>query len=344
VFGEDINRNSTVEGLNMGPPEHVLFGRSRIMAELRGRAEKICRTNIPILLCGDCGTGKETLARWIHANSEYGSGKFVKVNCAAIPGMLLESELFGYEKDAFTGANQAKPGGVEMAHRGTLFLDEIADLDLNLQSKLLHFLQDGTFSKIGDHSERKADARILCATNGNLEAETGAERFRRDLYFRIYLFQLKLPPLRERREDIPSLAEYFRQYFQEQFARKVDPLPPEMMEYLQNLSWQGNIRELSNWVARYVLLGPEDAIRQEQGQRKSRMPAANGTEATPVSLKTLTNNAIKELERNLIVNTLRANHWNRTKTAQALKISYRTLMHKIREVGLVLRRSAARGA
>jgi DNA-binding NtrC family response regulator len=343
MFGETGNRNSPGYRLNVGPPEHLLFGHSQLMAEIRNRAEKICRTNIPILLCGNVGTGKETLARWIHANSEYGSGEFVKVNCAAIPGALLESELFGYEKDAFTGANQAKPGRIETAHRGTLFLDDVADLDLNLQGKLLHFLQDGTFSRIGDPSERKVDARILCATKKKLEEETVAGRFRQDLYYRIHVFPLNLPPLRERREDIPSLVEFFMEYFEKQFVKKADPLSPEMMEYLQNLNWQGNIRELSNGVARYVLLGPEAVIQQKLEERKSGVPRAGGTEPIPETLKRRTNNAVKELERILVLEALRANHWNRKKTAQVLKISYRALLNKIRDAGLAPRGGAVKG-
>jgi DNA-binding NtrC family response regulator len=343
MFGEAGNRNSPGYRLNVGPPEHLLFGHSQLMAEIRKRAEKICRTNIPILLCGNVGTGKETLARWIHANSEYGSGEFVKVNCAAIPGALLESELFGYEKDMFTGANQAKPGRIETAHRGTLFLDDIADLDLNLQGKLLHFLQDGTFSRIGDASERKVDARILCATKKKLEEETVAGRFRQDLYYRIHVFPLNLPPLRERREDIPSLVEFFIEYFEKQFVKKADPLSPEMMEYLQNLNWQGNIRELSNGVARYVLLGPEAVIQQKREERKSGVPRAGGTEPIPETLKRRTNNAVKELERILVLEALGANHWNRKKTAQVLKISYRALLNKIRDTGLAPRGGAVKG-
>ncbi len=343
MSAEPAKKNGNVERPNVVPPDHVLFGNSRIMADVRSRAQKICRTNIPILLCGEGGTGKEALARWIHANSEYGSGEFVKVNCAAIPGTLLESELFGYEKGAFTGANQSKPGRVELAHRGTLFLDEIADLDLNLQSKLLHFLQDGTFARIGDQSERKVDARLLCATNKNLDEETEAGRFRQDLYYRIHVFRLKLPSLRERREDIPVLVEFFRRQFTQQFGMKADPLPPEMVEYLQNLNWQGNIRELSNGVARYVLIGPEATIQQENGQRKTRLPLAGGAETTPVTLKRLAKDAIKEMERNVILETLRANQWNRRKTAQALKISYRALIYKIRDAGLVSKRANIRG-
>ena len=338
MAGKSANKSG--ERLSLVPPEIVLFGRSRAMAEVRIRAQKICRLNIPVLLCGEGGTGKEVLARWIHANSEYASGEFVKVNCAAIPGALLESELFGYEKGAFTGANQSKPGRVEMAVRGTLFLDEIGDLDLSLQSKLLHFLQDGTFSRLGDQSERKVDTRLLCATNRDLEEETEMGRFRQDLYYRIHVFSLKLPPLRERREDVPILVEFFRNHFVKQFDMKADPLRVEMIEYLQNLRWKGNIRELSNCVARYVLIGPEAVIQPELQHRQSRVALAGGAEAAPVKLKGLAGDAIKEMERNVILETLRANRWNRRKTAQALKISYRSLINKIRIAGFAPRRSS----
>jgi len=322
-------------------PDQVLFGQSRAMAEILSRAERICRTNVPILFCGEGGTGKEALARWVHAKSEYGTGEFVKVNCAAIPGPLLESELFGYEKGAFTGANNIKPGRVELAHRGTLFLDEIADLDLNLQSKLLHFLQDGTFSRIGDHSERKVDARLICATNKDLDQEKQTGRFREDLYYRIQVFQLKMPPLRERREDIPLLAEYFRKQFEKQFEMKAEIFAPEMLEYLKNLAWAGNIRELSNGVARYVLLGPEAVIHQEIPTRRAKNGVRQaGSGEAQVTLKRMSKDVIKEMEKNVILETLRANQWNRRKTAQALKISYRALIYKIQDAGLVSRRAA----
>jgi two-component system response regulator AtoC len=263
------------------------------------------------------------------------------VNCAAIPGTLLESELFGYEKGAFTGANNVKPGRVELAHRGTLFLDEIADLDLNLQSKLLHFLQDGSFSRIGDHGERKVDARLICATNKNLEEETRAGRFREDLFYRIHVFRLKMPALRERREDIPLLAEYFRKQFERQFEMKAESFPSELLEYLKNLAWAGNIRELSNGIARYVLLGPEAAIHQEIPTRRSRRVVLGaGSGEVQVTLKRLSKDAIREMEKNVILETLRANQWNRRKTAQALKISYRALIYKIQDAGLVSRRTS----
>jgi two-component system, NtrC family, response regulator AtoC len=344
MAAETNSKHAGLVKLSQIPPDYVLFGRGELMAQLRTRAEKICRTNIPILLCGEGGTGKEALARWIHANSECSAGEFVKVNCAAIPGALLESELFGYEQGAFTGANASKPGRVETAHRGTLFLDEIADLDLNLQSKLLHFLQDGTFSRIGDHSERRVDARVLCATNKDIDRETEAGRFRQDLFYRVHVFRLKLPPLRERRADIPILAEYFRQQFEKQFSMKSEPFPAEMLEYMQNLNWPGNVRELSNGIARYVLIGPEAVIYQDPGRKKTRRIGPEDGEASPVTLKRLAKDAIKEMERNVILETLRANQWNRRKTAQALKISYRALIYKIRDAGLVSRRVPLQGS
>jgi two-component system, NtrC family, response regulator AtoC len=343
MLEDNSNRLTTLDRPGAVLPDHVLFGRSPAMTEVHARSKRICRTNVPILLCGEGGTGKEALARWIHGNSEYGTGEFVKVNCAAIPGTLLESELFGYEKGAFTGANNVKPGRVELAHRGTLFLDEIADLDFNLQSKLLHFLQDGTFSRIGDQGERKVDARLICATNKDLEAETMSGRFRQDLFYRIHVFRLRMPALRERRDDIPLLAEYFRKQFERQFEMKAEAFPPEMLEYLKNVAWAGNIRELSNGVARYVLLGPEAVIRQEIPTRREKRivkEAANGE--AQVTLKSLSKDAIREMEKNVILETLRANQWNRRKTAQALKISYRALIYKIQDAGLVSRRASLR--
>jgi two-component system, NtrC family, response regulator AtoC len=333
-----------LESWNVVPPDHVLFGGTPVMAELRSQIRRISQANIPILLTGEGGTGKEAIARWIHANSEYATGEFVKVNCAAIPGTLLESELFGYERGAFTGANFSKPGRVELAHRGTLFLDEIADLDQNLQSKLLHFLQDSTFSRIGGQTEHKIDARLLCATNKDLQKEADEGRFRQDLYYRIHVFQVSLPPLRQRCQDIPTLAEFFRQHFQSQFGKTVGAFAPQMMNYLQTLQWPGNIRELSNVVARYVLIGPEAMDYPESKPKKITTRLAIDQNGTQVTLKRMAKDAIKEVERNVILETLRANQWNRRKTAQELKISYRALIYKIQEAGLVSRRATVRNA
>jgi two-component system response regulator AtoC len=325
------------------PPDHVLFGRSPAMSEVRLRAEKICHTNIPILLCGEGGTGKEAMARWIHARSHYNQGQFVKVNCAAIPGTLLESELFGYEAGAFTGAQSAKPGRVELAHNGTLFLDEIADLEMALQSKILHFLQDGNFSRIGDQAERTANVHVICATNKDLEQEIAAGNFRSDLFYRINVVQFRLPRLRERKEDIPMLAEYFRALHEQHFALESPPLSDEMLEYLENAAWPGNVRELSNGMARHVLVGPEEAFGPPPASPRAVMPRRIKVVAGEVPLKNIAKAAIRDLERNLILDSLRAHQWNRRKTAAALKISYRALIYKIRDAGLTSRRPT-RGA
>src|SRR6266436_5454625 len=229
--GEKTRRNKGTEPVDLLPPDDVLFGRSSIMQDVRRLATRICATDVPVLLNGNGGTGKEVLARWIHTHSPWSNGQFVKVNCAAIPGTLLESELFGYEKGAFTGAHALKPGRVEVAHQGTLFLDEIADFDLGLQSKLLQFLQDGRFSRIGGETERAVETRLICATHKDLEREIDLGRFRSDLYYRINVVCLKLPRLREREEDIPVLAEYFLSQFQKKFEKTAESLRKGTMRY-----------------------------------------------------------------------------------------------------------------
>jgi two-component system, NtrC family, response regulator AtoC len=332
---EMTRRNKGIEPVDILPPEDVIFGRSSAMQQVRRLATKICGTNVPVLLSGGGGTGKEVLARWIHSHSPWNSGQFVKVNCAAIPGSLLESELFGYEKGAFTGAHASKPGRVELAHNGTLFMDEIADLSLGLQSKLLQFLQDGRFSRIGDQLERVVEARLICATSKNLEEEIDAGRFRADLYYRINVVRLRLPRLRERGEDIPLMAEYFRAQFQEKFSKQSEPLSGDMLRYLQRLDWPGNIRELSNGIARHVLIGAEaNVVQQPAAKRLERDPEGSSGVRT-VPLKQLAREAVRERERSLIFETLQANQWNRRRTAEALKISYRALIYKIRNAGLL---------
>jgi two-component system response regulator AtoC len=337
-------KSELLGGSSHVPPDEIVFGRSTVMSVVHKRVEKICHTNVPLLLCGDAGTGKEIVARWMHCRSPYKEGQFIKVNCAAIPGSLLESELFGYEKGAFTGAHTSKPGRVELADRGTLFLDEIADLDMGLQSKLLHFVQDGTFSRIGGESEKFVEVRIICSTNRDLEREIEAGRFRADLYYRISVFQIKLPRLSERREDIPALAQYFRTLYQRQFAKECYPLGPEVLNYLENLQWPGNMRELSNSIARYVLIGP-DAFIEQNGPRKRKLSSMGEVGSGPsLPLKNIAKEAIREVERDLILEALRTHQWNRRRTAQALKISYRALIYKIRHAGLAPDRSGSRDA
>src|SRR5436190_10220346 len=219
------------------PPEAVIFGHSEIMQSLHSRMDKAASANVPVLIQGESGTGKDIIARMIHGLSPWRNGPFVKVNCPAIPGTLLESELFGYEKGAFTGAYGSKPGRVELAHRGTLFLDEISELDLGLQSKLLQLLQDGQFCRIGAQEDKKVEVRIVCATNRHLEQEIESGTFRQDLFYSINVVNLQLPPLRDRRGDIDDLVDYFLDYYTRKYNCRALPLPADLMTALQKHPW-----------------------------------------------------------------------------------------------------------
>jgi two-component system response regulator AtoC len=342
MSGEKTRRSAGQQAANILPPEEILFGQSEAMKKLRRRATKVAGTSVPVLLYGPKGSGKEVLARWMHSHSAVPSGQFVKVNCAAIPGTLLESELFGFEKGAFTGAHATKPGRVELAHKGTLFLDGIADLDLASQSKLLQFLQDGRFSRIGDEQERSVETRLMCATDKDLADEIAKGKFRADLYYRINVVSLTLPALRDRREDIPQMAEHFLACCQEQFGLRPEPLSRETLHYMQCMEWPGNIRELSNAIARHVVIGPEAWMREDLERSAHSFPMPNKNEIVP--LKSVCKEAIRAGEKNIILAALRANRWNRRKAAQELKISYRLLIYKIREAGLITKRKNSVGS
>jgi two-component system response regulator AtoC len=327
------NGGSAASGNGL-PSEEIIFGHSTAMAAIRQKVQKVLAADVPILIQGENGTGKGLLAQYIHSRSNFCSGTFVKVNCAAIPGALLESELFGYEKGAFTDAHTSKPGYVEMAHHGTLFLDEIADLDLSLQAKILQLLQDGQFSRIGDKQERRAETRIICATNRDLQSEIDAGRFRYDLYYRINVISIKLPSLRERCEDVGLLADYFLGQLNARFDRDTPPFPKEIIESLSRRAWRGNIRELENLVARYAILGSLDAVVPEPPARRSSASANRVMTDGSIPLKRIAKQAVREMEGNLILKALRENKWNRRKAARALNISYRALIYKIQEAGL----------
>src|SRR5512142_3185223 len=215
------------------PPEQVILGRTDAMRLVRSKIERLANANVPVLIQGESGTGKEIIAKLLHCRSPWSMGPFVKVNCPAIPGTLLESELFGYDKGAFTGAYGTKPGRVEMAHRGTLFLDEISELDLGLQSKLLQLLQDGQFCRIGAQEDKKVEVRVVCATNRKLEEEIENGSFRPDLFYRINVVNLHLPPLRERASDIPELVAYFLEYHNRKYNCRAKALSGEMMAVLR---------------------------------------------------------------------------------------------------------------
>lgn len=309
------------------------------MQAVRKRVMQAAGLDVPVLLLGESGTGKEVLARYIHNSSPWRNGPFIKVNCPAIPGALLESELFGFEKGAFTGAYAAKPGRMEMAVGGTLFMDEIAELDAGLQAKLLHVLQDGQFTRIGDHEEKRLEARVICATNRRLSDEIKSGNFRSDLFYRINVISIQLPPLRERREDIPLIAEYLRRNFNDRFQREAPPLSKEALYLLKQRNWPGNVRELENCVARYVVLGSEEAFYMDRAEPKSfhfsYVPAPDGK----IPLKRIAQQATRRMERDVILKVLQANQWNRRKAAEVLKISYRALLYKVRQAGLPARRS-----
>ncbi len=334
--------SSLVQSLGEIPPESIVFGRSDAMQSLRERLDKVASANVPVLIQGESGTGKDIIARMIHGFSPWKTGPFVKVNCPAIPGTLLESELFGYEKGAFTGAYGSKPGRVEMAHRGTLFLDEISELDLALQSKLLQLLQDGQFCRIGAQEDKRVEVRVVCATNRQLEVEIESGTFRQDLFYRINVVNLRMPALRERRGDIQDLVTYFLEYYNRKYNCRAKAISPDLMRVLEKYHWPGNIRELENLVKRYVILGNEDVISSDLVAREQEYFNPDINLDGPISLKKLTRQAVRELERKVILKVLQANHWNRKQAARALSISYRALLYKIRDAGLPPNRSTRR--
>ena len=319
------------------PPEEVIFGSSPAMAAIQKKLQKAASANIAVLLRGHSGTGKEILAKLIHCRSPWAGGPFVKVNCPAIPSSLLESELFGYEKGAFTGAYVAKPGRVEVANRGTLFLDEIAELDRSLQAKLLQLLQDGQFRRIGAQEDKKIQVRFVCATNHRLDREIESGIFRPDLFYRINALTLELPTLRERRGDIPLLVDYFLRTYSKQFGRPVRPVSARFLADLQKHSWPGNIRELENLVRNYAIFGSEEDVRSAvlNGQSAYQDPFQSEIPTDSViSLKKVVQGAAKQLERKIILQSLEAHRWNRRKVARALSISYAGLLIKMREAGV----------
>jgi len=325
------------------PPDEVIFGSSPAMEAVRLSVDMAATANIPVLLQGESGTGKEILARYIHLRSPWGNGAFVKVNCPAIPGTLLESEMFGYQKGAFTGAYTSKPGRVELAHRGTLFLDEIADLDFSLQAKLLQLLQDGQFSRIGASEDRQVEVRVVCATNKELEKEIKTGTFRQDLFYRINVITIELPSLQQRLGDLPVLVDHLLLKYSEKYGRPAPPLSKHTLRLLQKYHWPGNIRELENVIKRYVVVGQEDAIIKslENDPAETFNPEDVPVDGV-IKLKEVTRQAVKQIERKIILKTLEAHRWNRQSTARALSISYAALLYKMREAGVPPRRSSAK--
>jgi len=307
------------------------------MQEVRRVLEQAAQVDITVLIGGETGTGKDLVGRAIHHLSARRSRPFVKVNCAAMPRELLESELFGHERGAFTGAYQLKIGKFESANHGTIFLDEIGDLHPSLQAKLLHVLQDGEFPRVGGKSTIKVDVRIIVATNQDLEKAMAAGRFREDLYYRLNVLQIIVPPLRERPEEIPGLIRYFVERYSALFNRHGFTVPARTVDRLAQHRYPGNVRELENIVKRMIVLNDPFLTRAEPPRTKESEDAAARPEASPapsLSLKAIAHQAVLEAEREAISKVLGETHWNRTKAAKLLNISYRALLYKIKNVGL----------
>jgi two-component system response regulator AtoC len=350
--------------LQGGSPDSLLLGLSPRMAEVRGVIERVAETDVTVLVRGESGTGKELVARAVHARSQRHDKPFVKVNCAALPTELLESELFGFDKGAFTGAIHQKPGKFEFANHGTMFLDEIGEMSPALQAKLLQVLQDGEFSRLGSKQDVHVDVRVITATNSDLEAAVADGRFRDDLFFRLNVVCIHLPPLRERREEIPALVDYFLKKYSVQYNKPLLELSDGVMQRVLDHELPGNVRELENLIKRAVVLGGEEAIQKElqhaaTGMRRHAIAAVAavprmaaplpGPPPAPVpapeprrvphanehySLKDISRQAAREAERDLILRMLQQTRWNRKETAEMLGISYKALLYKIKENGL----------
>jgi two-component system response regulator AtoC len=369
----DAELNGATAGSPLRPTRvtGVLLGRNEQMREVHYLIERVADTDVTVLIRGESGTGKELVARAVHAASPRHDKPFVKVNCAALPSELLESELFGFERGAFTGAIQHKPGKFEFANHGTMFLDEISEIFAPLQSKLLQVLQDGEFARLGGRDDVRVDVRILAATNRDLESAVADGQFREDLYFRLNVVCITLPPLRQRRDEIAELTELFLRQYAEHYNRPPLALAADTLRLFAEYHWPGNVRELENLIKRAVILGSDESIRRDladaiagRTMRPGPIPALQGRPAVEPwapafpppappappaapaaaasngnghrtgSLKDIARQAAREAERDLISRTLQQTRWNRREAAEILGISYKALLYKIKEAEL----------
>ena len=309
---------------------------SRRMQEIESQCTLVSRADIPVLILGESGTGKEVAAMLIHKMSARSQRNFLKVNCAAMPADLLESELFGYEQGAFTGAVKSKPGKFELCDNGTIFLDEIGEMPAVLQAKLLQVLQDGSFSRLGSRSSVKVDVRVIAATNIDIKEAIARKFFREDLYYRLNGFTVKMPPLRERAQEIPILAGHFMRKSASRYGCDPLPISAALMQALTHYSWPGNLRELENTVKRYLVLRDEAEIIGELAPAHvgkallTSAEAVDGGSSLKVLVKSLKGNA----EAVAIAQSLEGTGWNRKAAANDLKISYKALLYKIKQYNL----------
>ena len=309
------------------------------MRAVREMIAKVAVTNATVLLTGESGVGKEVVARAIHAASSRAMNQFLKVNCAALPEELLESELFGHQRGAFTGAYRDKPGKFEQAEKGTLMLDEIGEVPLRLQAKLLHVLQDGEFARVGGERVLETDVRVLAATNRDLESEIRAGRFREDLFYRLNVIEMHIPPLRERRDEIPTLVDYFLKTANTEYRRALD-IPASTRRLFLEYAWPGNIRELQNVVKRIVVLGTAAGVSEELAAASGKPVSATSMPMMAdaqgrLDLKAIARRAARDAERLAIGDMLERTNWNRAKSARYLGISYKALLYKMVDCELV---------
>ena len=309
------------------------------MREIEHQATLVARSDIPVLILGESGTGKEILALFTHKMSRRNSKMFLKVNCAAMPGDLLESELFGYEQGAFTGAVKTKPGKFELCDGGTIFLDEIGEMPVGLQAKLLQVLQDGTFSRLGSRSSMRTNVRVIAATNVNMKKAMAEKNFREDLYYRLNGISLLLPPLRDRLEELPLLAEYFIRKGSARYHLEPLALTPALLHALCRHPWPGNLRELENVINRYLILRDEGATIEELTPGFGTLNKASSKEepqplAGEQGMKHTVRGLKGEAESVMIANSLREKDWNRKAAAKDLQISYKALLYKIKHYDL----------
>ncbi|MBI4797788.1 MAG: sigma 54-interacting transcriptional regulator [Desulfarculus sp.] len=328
---EELRRNNRLLKAEISERYNNFFivGQSLAMARLHNLVKKVAPSKASVLLLGESGTGKTLVARVIHTMSSRASAPFVKINCAALPENLLESELFGHERGAFTGASEAKSGRVEEAHGGSIFLDEVAELTLPLQAKLLRFLQDREFERLGGTKTRKVDVRIIAATNADLDAAVKEGRFREDLFFRLNVLPILLPPLRERRQDIPLLLDHFVDKFAREYNRRLS-LDPQARQVLTDYHWPGNVREMENLVERLAILCEEPVIGSAQllGYLTQHQP-----EAPPV-IQAGGLSRLDDLARQEILGALERADWVQSRTARALGITLRQLNYRLQKYGL----------
>lgn len=318
----------------------TLIGDSPQMLAVKNVIEQVADSELTVLILGESGTGKEIVARMLHALSSRGQKPFTKVNCAAIPRELLEAELFGYEKGAFTGAVKNKPGRFEIASTGTIFLDEIGDMPLELQSKLLQVLEQNEFVRVGGIQTVRVDVRIVCATNKNVEKALKEGIIREDLFYRLNEITIQLPPLREKSEDIPLLVDHFLQRYRILYERDFPGLSPEALKALKEYSWPGNVRQLENLIKQIVVRNDESMV-FEHSERIAAEISSGGPEPPSsraegeLSLKRRISALVTQEEKKVISEALRRTNWNRRKAAKLLEISYRSLLYKIKDYGIV---------